>query len=213
MDYEQIEKELKKYFCDLLIAEYRCSEKNRAFIEALCDLLLAKNLGLQIRDKCLNVNESEGKQLDTVGEWVGLNRNYGGGIVWDRPYFALVSWKKAPDIIYQGGFSNYLNFETLNGFTMTGKEIQEISANMYKLGDKWFRQLIKLKIIKNCTRHSKKNIDDAIYAWSGGQVYTTWDKMQINYNYNATYSQLINIAKQLNYLPVPTGCKVEINLV
>lgn len=213
MNYDEINAKLKKYFCDLLIAEYRCSNKNRAFIEALFNLIFANNLALQLRDGVLNVEESIGKQLDIVGEWVGVDRFYDNSILWNRKYFAFIDWGKVPNVLYQGGFSNYKNFLTLDGYTMTWKHLQESKKALYQLGDNYYRQLIKLKIIKNSIRFTKKNIDDAIYEWSSGQVYTTWDKMSITYHYPSQVSQVIGLAIAKKCLPCPTGCELKTVLI
>lgn len=213
MDYIAINEQLKNYFADLLIAEYRCSEKNRAFIKMLYNLIFAGGLALQIRDKCLNVEESIGTQLDVVGEWVGVNRLYNNNIIWNRAYFSFVNWKQTPNPLYQGGFSNFKNFEFLDGNTMTWKNLQDLRPKTYKLGDNYFRQLIKLKIIKNSIRFVKKEIDDAIYEWSKGQVYTVWDKMKLTYKYKIGYSQIIGLALEKNCLPCPLGCELAIDLV
>lgn len=213
MDYTEINTQLKDYFCNLLIAQYRSGEKNRKFVELLYDVVFADSLALQIKNECLNVEESIGKQLDTVGEWVGVTRDYDNSIIWDRAYFSFVNWNNTPNILYQGGFSNYVNFEYLDGYTMTWKHLQELSRKQYKLEDKYYRDLIKLKIIKNSIKHTKKNIDDAIYTWSNGNVYTTWQSMRVIYNYNVDYSQIIGLALQKNCLPCPTGCEISTHLI
>ena len=67
----------------------------------------------------MNVEKSEGAQLDQVGEWVGVTRDYDNSILWDKKFFAFIDWNKKPNSILQGGFSNYKNFLTLDGRTMT----------------------------------------------------------------------------------------------
>lgn len=111
---------------------------------------------LQIQNGCLNVEESVGVQLDTVGEWVGLDRYYDNSALWDRAYFSFIDWNKTPIPLFQGGFSNYKNFEYLDGYTMTWKHLQDLKQAKYKLGDEFYRKLIKLKIIKNSIRFTKK---------------------------------------------------------
>lgn len=213
MDYAVINEDLKKYFADLLIAEYRCSDQNRAFIKLLYDVAFVDALALQIKNECLNVEESIGKQLDQVGEWVGVDRLYNNNIIWNRAYFSFVDWNKTPNPIFQGGFSNYKNFEYLDGFTMTWKALQDLKPQVYKLGDNYFRELIKLKIIKNSIRFTKKEIDEAIYKWSNGQVHTVWEKMKLTYKYNLQYSQIMGLALLKNCLPVPVGCELHIDLI
>ena len=213
MDYEATKEQIKDYFKNLLIAQYHSSENNRAFIDVLSELIFAEMLSLQIRNLCLNVEESIGAQLDQVGEWVGVTRDYDNSVLWDRQYFAFIDWNKKPNKMFQGGFSNYKNFMTLDGYTMTWKHLQEQQQQSFKLGDNYYRQLIKLKIIKNSIKFTKKNIDDAIYKWSNGQVYTTWDKMRIIYNYPIQYSQVIGLAIKKNCLPAPVACEIDTVLV
>lgn len=213
MDYEATKEQIKDYFKNLLIAQYHSSENNRAFIDVLSELIFAEMLSFQIRNLCLNVEESKGAQLDQVGEWVGVTRDYDNSVLWDRQYFAFIDWNKKPNKMFQGGFSNYKNFMTLDGYTMTWKHLQEQQQQSFKLGDNYYRQLIKLKIIKNSIKFTKKNIDDAIYKWSNGQVYTTWDKMRIIYNYPIQYSQVIGLAIKKNCLPAPVACEIDTVLV
>lgn len=213
MDYVATKEQLKDYFKNLLIVQYHCSDKNKAFIDALSKLIFAEMLSLQIRNLCLNVEESVGAQLDQVGEWIGVTRDYDNSILWDRKYFAFIDWNKKPNPIFQGGFSNYKNFMTLDGYTMTWKLLQNQSKKTFKLGDNYYRQLIKLKIIKNSIKFTKKNIDDAIYQWSGGQVYTTWEKMKVIYHYQMQYSQVMGLAIKKNCLPAPVACEIETILI
>ena len=213
MDFKAIVEQLKKAFADYLIIQYRGAEKNRKFIKLMVDVVFANVLALQIKQGCLSVENSIGKQLDIVGEWVGVNRFYDNSIIWDKKYFSFVDWKKTPDLTVQAGYSNYINFLALDGATLTWKKLQEIRIASYQLGDDLYRNLIKLKIIKNSIRHTKKDIDNAIYSWSNGQVYTTWTKMGIQYNYRQQYSQIIGLAMLKNCLPVPCGCTITTQLI
>ena len=213
MDYVETNDKLKKYFADLMIAEYRCSEKNRAFIKMLYNLVFVNGVFLQVKDECLNVEKSIGAQLDQIGEWVGVTRLYDNSVLWDRAYFSFVNWGQLPNVNYQGGMSNYKNFMYLDGATMTWKTLQDLRKKDFELGDDWYRQLIKLKIIKNSIRFTKKEIDDAIYTWSGGAIYTTWSKMKVTYNYRTQDSIIMGLALLKNCLPCPTSCELAINLV
>ena len=67
---------LKEYFADLLIIQYRGAKRNRDFIKFLVDLIFANNLAMEIKDKTVNIEESIGTQLDVVGKWVGVDRYY-----------------------------------------------------------------------------------------------------------------------------------------
>ena len=201
---------LREYFANLLIIQFRGAKKNRDLIKFLVDLIFSNNLALEIKEKTVNVEESIGKQLDIVGQWVGVDRFYISEL-WPHKYLSFVNYSNIADNNYnqyQGGFSSYTTFEDNDGGFLTYKARQDIRTKVNQMGDEYFRALIKLKIIKNSINHTCKNIDDAIWQWSNGNVYTTWDTMQITYHYSSLYKDLMLLAKDKNVLPKPTGCNL-----
>jgi len=211
MDYNLELQNIKDWIKGLIIVQYHQSPKNQALVDLLVELIFANNLILQIRDLCLSVDKSIGAQLDIVGKWVGLDRYYNAIEVWDRPYLAYPYYETIEDESYdqyQGGFSTYSNFADDDGGFLMYKDWKEVRARSNMMPDNQFRELIKLKIIQNSINHTKKNIDDAIWDWSNGNVYTTWNKMEIIYNFNRTYKQTIFLADYKNILPHPTGCNI-----
>lgn len=215
--YQEILAQLEEYFCSLLIIQYKNSPQNRAMIKELVNLVFANNLALQIKELCVDVNNSIGAQLDVVGKWVGLDRYYTGFELWDKKYFSLPSYSHIRNNNYNpymGGFSNYENFNTLTGAFLTYRQYQDIRTAKNAMGDEFFRQLIKLKIIKNSIIQTNKSIDEAIYNWSNGQVYTTWENpMQITYNYNSSFKNIIDLAVYKNILLAPCGVEIVLNEV
>ena len=212
MDYEQILKDLQEYFANLIILQYRYAPENRQLIAKLTDLIFANNLALKIRDLTVDVDKSIGAQLDVVGKWVGIDRYYGGEL-WDRPYLSFPLYSTISTSSYnqyQGGFSLYSTFADNDGGFLTYKTWQDIRTKINQMGDEYFRSLIKLKIIKNSINHTCKNIDNAIWEWSEGNVYTTWDVMKVKYHYDSSYSNIMTLAQYKNVLPRPTGCTLEI---
>lgn len=216
MTYEEILKHLENYFCDLLIIQYRQAPENRALIKELVNLVFANNLALQIKDLTVDLEKSIGAQLDVVGKWLGLDRYYKGVELWNKKYFSLPSYshiKSGNYNPYMGGFSNYTNFETIGGATLTYQQIIDTRTAQNKLGDTIYRQLLKLKAIKNSIKHTKKNIDEAIYNWSNGEVYTTWETMKVIYNYPQRYKTVMELAESKNVLLIPSGCGYELKEV
>ena len=212
MDYSEALKSLQEYFADLIILQYRYAPENRELIKKLVNLIFANNLALQIRDLTVDVNKSFGKQLEIVGKWVGVDKYYSGSTLWTKKYFSLPLYstiKNSSYSDYQGGFSNYTNFDEPGAF-LTYKNWQDVGSQVNQLGDEYFKALIKLKIIKNSINHTCKNIDEAIFEWSGGLVYTTWDVMKVTYHYDSSYGVLMPIALAKNALPAPTGCEITI---
>lgn len=213
MDYLQNLQDIKTWAKDLIILQYKRSPKNRKLIDVLVDLIFAENLALQIRDLCLNVEESIGVQLDVVGRWVGIDRFYNAIDLWEQPYTALVNYSNISDDTYeqwQGGYSLYSNFADNNGGFLTYKAWQDTRTKVNQMGDDYFRQLIKLKIIKNSIVFTNKNIDDAIWNWSNGLVYTTWGVMEVTYHYPSSMHNLFQLAIYKNVLLAPTGCTINL---
>ena len=210
MDYTQVLKDLQEYFANLIILQYRFAPENRQLIAKLTDLIFANNLALQIRDLTVDVEKSIGAQLDVVGKWVGVDRYYGEEL-WEKPYLSYPFYSTIKASSYsdlQGGFSTYSNFSDNNGGFLMYKEWQDIRTKVNQMGDEYFRILIKLKIIKNSINHTCKNIDEAIWEWSEGNVYTTWDVMELTYHYNSSYKNIVTLAQKKNVLPRPTGCSL-----
>lgn len=174
---EELLEELKEYFANLLIIQYRGAERNRNLIKFLVDLIFANNLALKVKEETVSIN-SIGAQLDVVGKWVGVDRYYLQEL-WNRIFLALPNYETIKDSSYtqyQGGLSDYTTFDNNDGGVVMYKDWQAIRGKVNELGDDLFKKLIELKIIKNSLNHTCKNIDDAIYSWSEGNVYTTWGK-------------------------------------
>ena len=209
---DELLEELKEYFADLLIIQFRGAERNRNLIKFLVDLIFANNLAMQIKDKTVNI-DAIGKQLDIVGKWVGVSRYYPKE-VWDRVFLSFPDYdtiRNSSYSQYQGGFSDYTTFNNDDGGFLMYQDWQKVRGKDNELGDEDFRQIIQLKIIKNSIKHTCKNIDDAIWSWSKGNVYTTWNTMEITYNYNSSYKKIIEIAKDKNVLIKPCGCSLILN--
>lgn len=205
--YETLLNQLEEYFCNLLILQYRKVPKNRALVKYLVDLVFANCLAQQIADLTVNINDSVGAQLDVVGKWLGIDRYYSNVFIWDKKYFSMPSYSQIKNNSYedaQGPFALYSNF-TDEGAVLQWTEWQSTHTKVYSLGDSQFRQMCKLKAIKNSIRCTMKNIDNAIYEWSNGEVYTTWGKMELTYHYPSSYSQIFELAQEKNVLPQPTG--------
>ena len=216
MDYIKTLTEIKNWAKDLIILQYHQSPKNRACIEAMVDLIFANNLAFKVRDLCLNVNESIGAQLDVVGKWVGIDRYYNAFDLWTQNYVALVNYDNVRNNSYeqwQGGFSSFTTFADNDGGFLTYDAWRETRLSVNKMGDEFFRQLIKLKIIKNSIVFTNKNIDDAINEWSNGQIYTTWGVMEVTYHYPLNMGDLMRLAEYKGCLLAPTGCKISMEVI
>lgn len=206
--------ELLKYYPNLLTIQYHNGIKSQATIKAYVELLWANQVLRQIRDS-FDVDTAVGAQLDVIGLWVGIDRYVSLKPYDNHPWISLIEITGPIDNVLQGGYSEQSNFESRLGGFLTPDLV--IGSNNSALSDEAFRFLIKLKIIKNSISHTCKNIDDAIYELTDGNVWTTWDLNNhiLYYNWNAGYDKwvVMEIAIKKNALPCPTVCQIAFNQV
>lgn len=208
MDYAATLQQLQDYYSNLLIIQYNGAKKATATIKMLVDLILANLLIFQIRDG-FDWRTAVGAQLDIIGQWVGVTRTYNGSLYWGKTYLAYPS---ANDLTpsdntdnLQHGYSDYQTFETDNGATLTYSELGYLEQ---ELDDDNYRTVIGLKIIKNNLNQTAKNIDEAIWEYFNGQVYTTWEAHRIIYHYPAELTNIMEICNYKNVLLAPTGVSI-----
>lgn len=208
MDYTQVLEDLKKYYANLLIVQYNGKSKATKTIKALTSWLLANMIILQIRDG-FDWKTAKGKQLDIIGEWVGVSRVYQGSLVWDKTF---LSYPKANQLTpldttdgLQYGYSTYETFDEDTGGVLTYKNLSLVEGS---LDDDDYKTVIGLKIIKNNINFTCKNIDDVIWKYFNERVYTTWQAHEVTYHYSNDLSTIINVCNDKGVLLAPTGCKI-----
>lgn len=195
--------ELINYYANLLIVQYNGKPKAKATIALLVVLMYANLVFLQIQN-AFNWKEAIGEPLDIIGKWVGVDRFYNGQFFYFRPWFSLVDWNSEPDGL-QGGFSTFQTFDENDGGFLT---YDDILPTQNRLSDEGFQLMIGLKIIKNSINHTAKEIDNAIWNYFGGQVYTVWSDMTLTYYFPRELNEVIQVAYYKNVLPCPTGVKL-----
>ena len=205
MDYNTALNNFIDYYTNLLIVQYHNKPKAKASIELMTRLLWVDMALMQVRD-AFDWRTATGVQLDIIGKWVGVDRFYNGQLFYFRPWFALIDWNREPDNL-QGGFSTFDTFDTVEGGFLT---YDDILPTQNRLTDDSFRIMIGLKIIKNNISATCKNIDDAIWDYFDGDVYTTWNNMTLTYYYKGELAEVIEVAKEKNVLPCPTGVTIEL---
>lgn len=213
MNYLTILQQLKEYYSNLLIVQYNGKPKAKATIELFVDLLFANVLILQIQD-AFDWKTAVGVQLDIIGKWVGVSRSYNGSLYWGNTY---LSYPKSSQLVpndntdsLQHGYSDYSTFDSDTGNILTYNDVGFVEQS---LNDDDYRVVIGLKIIKNSINHTAKNIDDAIWDYFNGEVYTTWQSHQITYHYPASLTTIIEICNYKNVLPAPTGVSILLNQI
>lgn len=217
MNYTEVFQQLLEYYANLLIVQYNGKTRAVATIQMLVNLILANLLVMQIRD-AFDWRTAVGNQLDIIGKWVGVTRSYNGDLFWAQPIFSYPeSQELVPEDLttpFQHGYSEYSTFDT----DVTTGDIAELTYHNLgyveqKLSDDDYRTVIGLKIIKNSINHTQKNIDDAIWDYFNGQVYTTWGPHKLTYNYVPDLETVMEVCFYKNVLPAPTGVEIELKVV
>lgn len=199
--------QLKEYYSNLLIVQYNGKPKATAHIQLLVDLVFANVILLQIQN-AFDWKTAVGAQLDIIGKWVGVSRDYLGNLYWDNTFLSYPYTNTlVPDDtteVFQHGYSDYSTFSD-DGAVLTYENLGYVKQN---LNDENYRTVIGLKIIKNSINHTAKNIDDAIWNYFNGKVYTTWAPHEITYNYDSSLETVMEVCYYKNVLPAPTGVNI-----
>ncbi len=195
--------QIQNYYINLLIVQYHNKPKARETIRLIIGLIYANMILLQIRD-AFDWRTAKGVQQDIIGAWEGVTRFYNGQLFDFHPWFSLIDWDSKPDNL-QGGFSTFETFDSLEGGFL---DYEEILPTQNKLNDTAFTIMIGLKIIKNHINHTAKNIDNAIWDYFEGKVYTTWENKTLTYHYPSELREVLQVAESKKVLPVPTGVKI-----
>jgi hypothetical protein len=211
-NYTELQNQFVEWAQSLIIMQYRMSSKNQAFVALLCDIIFANALLFQVRDECMDVENSGGTQLDNVGDWVGANR-FTDYVDIEAQYFAYPTYEQIKNGYEsnQYGFSTYANYDTLDGGMYVWNIDSGATGQISYLSDKEFRRLIKIKIIQNSIKMTRGNIDNAVWSWSQGNIYTTWDTMQLTYTCtNKKWNKILTVANDKGYLPRPSATAITI---
>lgn len=172
-DFEELKNELIKSYQDLLELQYHEKPRAREHIKTICESLIADMVLWKIQEQCMDVDVSVGVQLDIIGKWVDIDRYFKGNKYENNKWYAYYDWdeKDQPNSL-QGGMWDWDTSEKPNNAPFLNYDWILVIKN--KLNDDDFRTLIKLKIIKNNTNATCKNIDDEIYKLFKGVIYTIW---------------------------------------
>lgn len=210
-DFEELKNELIKSYQDLLELQYHEKPKARKHIKTICESLIADMVLWKIQEQCMDVDVSVGVQLDIIGKWVGIDRYFKGNKYDNNKWYAYYDWdeKDQPNSL-QGGMWDWDTSEKPNNAPFLNYDWILVIKN--KLNDDDFRILIKLKIIKNNTNTTCKNIDGEIYKLFKGVIYTVWNEaniMELTYKYPENQTSIMNLAKTKNCLPCPSGVHLK----
>lgn len=192
-DYTQDIQDVKTYYADLLILQYRNKPKARETIKIGADIYLGDGVIFQLQD-ILDIDKAEGAQLDIIGKILDCPR-VDQGIYNDMIFFQFYD---GPDSV---GFSTVGNPQGGNFRT-----IQNYNQSEYSLPDDDYRFLLKFKSAVNVMRGSERGIDDALWnVFQGDVLLKNNHNLTITYIVSAERTLAALAAKQLGYYRAPEG--------
>lgn len=192
--------DVKNYYADLLILQYRNKPKARETIKIGVDIYTGDGLLLELAD-VLNIDIAEGAQLDIIGKILGCSRN-------------------VPGISNQTKYFTFHVDEDSLGFSTVGnpsKGVVKSRTNSvlatYVLTDDEYRPLLKFKAFLNVWRGDMGSMDRALFEVFGDNVNLKNNQdMSITYEITET-NTTIEAAQQLGYFKAPIGVSVSVDYV
>lgn len=192
--------DIKEYYADLLILQYRNKPKARETVKTGVDIYLGDGVVMQLAD-ILNIDTAIGAQLDIIGKILGCPRN-------------------VPGINNQSKFFSFHVNSTSIGFSesypnrILRKGLVKNRSNsllaMYSLEDEDYRTLLKFKAFVNVWHGDMASMDKALYSVFGDNINMSVGNMSITYT--AQEKTLpIEAAQALGYFKAPIGVTVNYN--
>lgn len=198
------------YYANLLIIQYHNKPKAKATIELLVRELVASGIVLDINEG-YNVDTAIGTQLDILGKYIGVERMYRDNALSDM--FSLETYTESdPTLQDRWGFVTYANYDTTeyNGVL----NYNSVLTKNFFLIDEDYRQLLKLKIIKNYSNGSHKSVDDMIHTFFEGEITVEQtDTMEMTYTVPFNLSAFAAAAIVKEIMPKPLGVKIVIEII
>jgi hypothetical protein len=198
---------LIEYYQNLLIIQYNDKARARATIALMVRELFASGIIFDV-EGCFDVDLAVGVQLDTLGKYIGVDRNFKGQFFNDYNVFGLSNAAEAEEAFVMG-FSSANTFLTDSGTFLSINDV--VSGNNQRLTDENYRFILKLKIIQNNSNHSHKSIDDSLFEFFGMNLYALSDgDMEMIYFCNNDYLEIIKVAIQKGVLTRPMGVGITL---
>lgn len=196
--------QIVEYYKNLLIIQFKSKPKAAATIALIAEIQAVNNLPFDV-ESAFDIETAVGVQLDILGKWIGVTRDYVGTEYPDNtfgflPYFGTEQG--------QEGFAQYSDYTTKVGTTLS---YAEIIGNGQKLNDDQYRIVLKLKIICNAIDMSQSSIDSAMNTVFGDQVIlSTANNMAITYFVANELGVLGAVLLEKQVLPKPMAVRVNI---
>ncbi len=191
--YLQDREDVKNYYADLLILQYRSKPHARETVKLTADIYLADGLLFQLQD-ILDIDTAQGAQLDIIGKILDCPRIV-QGIYNDLKFFQFHIDE------------NSLGFSTIGNQTdAVFRTIENYNKSEYSLPDEDYKFLLKFKAAVNVMRGSIAGIDAALWnSFNGDVLLKNNQDLTITYIISAEHTLAVLAARNLKYYRAPEG--------
>jgi hypothetical protein len=191
--------DLKEYYSNTLIIQYH--EKPKAIAEIqLGASTFSGDWVIGDIPPIVDVDTSVGVQLDMIGKIVGVPRVV-QGFVPDGVYYSYND-ENNPMSHPEGKGMSDIGSPVRAEF----KDYEDVKKSMYTISDGLYRSMIKLKILKNNSNATLKDIDNGLYeVFGGGITITDHFDMTGTVVVSSEYNLVGRLAAFMNIFPRPLG--------
>lgn len=191
--YQTDRENVKEYYANLLILQYRNKRKARETVKIGADIYMADGLIFQLQD-LLDIDKATGATLDLIGKILDAPRIV-QGISVDRKFFQFHIDE------------NSMGFSTITTPTNAPmRSIQNSNLSEYSLPDFDYRILLKYKAVVNVMRGSIGEMDNLLYTVFGDDVLLkNMQNLTITYILSSDSMPAILAARKLGYFRAPVG--------
>lgn len=190
--------DIKEYYADLLILQYRNKPKARETVKTGVDIYLGDGVILQLAS-ILDIDTAIGAQLDIIGKILGCPRNVAG-------------------INNQTKYFSFHVDNTSIGFSTVGNPRSGVAKNRnnsvlasYALRDEEYRTLLKFKAFINVWRGDMASMDKALYSVFGDNINLVSGNLEVTYEIQEM-TVPIEAAQALGYFKAPVGVAVNFDI-
>lgn len=195
--------QIVQYYSNLLIIQYKGKSKAEATIALIAEIQAIDNVEFEV-EAGFDINTAVGKQLDILGKWIGVDRNYQGTEYADKT-FGFTDYSDADS--GQEGFSDYSDYDTKEGTFLT---YGQIVGNKQKLTDEDYRTILRLQIVCNNANMSQSSIDNLLFEYFGNQIIASSNNlMDLTYFIAPLIAKLGSVLLEKKVLPKPMAVRVD----
>lgn len=201
--------ELKKYFSDLLILQYKNKPRAKATIEALVQNAFSDTTGkifpIKVQNS-YNLDTATGEQLDVLGKYLGRDRVLAFAV--DNVFkYATYDLSSNPDT----GYNDYQEEVTSYPYA----EYRYSQYSYEKIGDENYRKILKMLAFLRGKTLTLQNIDIALKDVFKGNIYVIEKPKELEYHVAQDFFPLLTDQSRLDtafkkYFPKPMGCSMTV---